>query len=168
MKSVIGDVLLASEFVSYIGAFSSGLRLSLWKDKWLPDILNKEIPCTEGIEPLKILSSEAIKAKWKNEGLPADNMSFENASIISSCSRWPLLIDPQLQGSNWIRGSQGDNLSTININQKHWMRELTKNISEGRAVLLEGIQEEIEATLDPLLSRSIVKKGASYSLELGA
>lgn len=95
-------------------------------------------------------------------------MSFENASIISSCSRWPLLIDPQLQGSNWIRGSEGDNLTPININQKHWMRELTKNITEGRAVLLEGIQEEIEATLDPLLSRAIVKKGASYTLQLGA
>ena len=119
---------------------------------------------TAGIEPLLILTSEAIKAKWKNEGLPEDNMSFENASIISSCSRWPLLIDPQLQGSNWIRGSQGDNLSPININQKHWMRELTKNITEGRAVLLEGIQEEIEATLDPLLARAIVKKAGSYSL----
>ena len=35
-------------------------------------------------------------------------------------------------------------------------------------MLLEGIQEEIEATLDPLLSRAIVKKGASYSLELGS
>jgi dynein heavy chain len=150
--------------VSYIGAFSAKLRLSLWRDSWLPDITNKDIPFTEGIEPLKILSSESIKAKWKNEGLPADNMSFENASIISSCSRWPLLIDPQLQGSNWIRGSQGDNLSIININQKHWMRELTKNISEGRAVLMEGIQQEIEATLEPLLARAIVKKGASYTL----
>ena len=62
---------------------------------------------TDKIEPLMILTTEAIKSKWKNEGLPADNMSFENASIITSCSRWPLLIDPQLQGSNWIRGSQG-------------------------------------------------------------
>jgi dynein heavy chain, axonemal len=168
VKSIVGDVLLASEFVSYIGAFSAKLRYWLWKDNWLPNISAKEIPMTEGIEPLSILTSEAIKAKWKNEGLPSDNMSFENASIISSCSRWPLLIDPQLQGSNWIRGSQGDNLSPININQKHWMRELTKNITEGRAVLLEGIQEEIEATLDPLLSRAIVKKAGSYSLELGA
>ena len=33
-----------------------------------------------------------MKARWKNEGLPANNMSFENASIITSCSRWPLLI----------------------------------------------------------------------------
>lgn len=122
IKCVIGDVLLASEFVSYIGAFSSKLRLELWKVFWLPNISEKEIPMSEGIEPLKILTSEAIKAKWKNEGLPSDNMSFENASIISSCSRWPLLIDPQLQGSNWIRGSQGDNLSPISINQKHWMR----------------------------------------------
>lgn len=127
--------------MSYIGAFSSKLRRELWQDIWLPNIVEKGIPFTEGIEPLKILTTESLKAKWKNEGLPADNMSFENASIISSCSRWPLLIDPQLQGSNWIRGSQGDNLSPININQKHWMRELTKNISDGRAVLLEGIQE---------------------------
>lgn len=129
IKSVIGDVLLASEFVSYIGAFSAKLRQELWRDNWLPNIKDKAIPMTEGIEPLKILSTEAIKARWKNEGLPSDTMSFENASIISSCSRWPLLIDPQLQGSNWIRGAQGDNLSPININQKHWMRELTKNIS---------------------------------------
>jgi dynein heavy chain len=49
-------------------------------------------------------------------------MSLENAAIISSCSRWPLLIDPQLQGSGWVRGSQGENLAAININQKNWMR----------------------------------------------
>lgn len=66
IKSIIGDVLLASEFVSYIGAFSAKLRLWLWKDCWLPNIHEKEIPMTEGIEPLKILTSEAIKAKWKN------------------------------------------------------------------------------------------------------
>ncbi len=66
IKSVIGDVLLASEFVSYIGAFSARLRLELWRDNWLPNIKDKAIPMTEGMEPLKILSTEAIKAKWKN------------------------------------------------------------------------------------------------------
>lgn len=168
IKSVIGDALLASEFVSYIGAFSAKIRLGLWKDIWIPDIIHKQIPMTEGIEPLKILTTEATKAKWKNEGLPADTMSLENAAIISSCSRWPLLIDPQLQGSNWIRGSQGEKLSSINIGQKQWMRELTNCISQGKAVLLEGIQEEIDATLEPLLGRAIVKKGMSYYLEMGS
>jgi dynein heavy chain len=93
---VIGDALLASAFVSYIGAFSAKIRLELWKGTWLPDIINRKIPITEGIEPLKILTTEAMKAKWKNEGLPADPMSLENAAVITSCTRWPLMIDPQL------------------------------------------------------------------------
>jgi len=96
--SVIGDALLASAFVSYIGAFSSKLRLELWKHTWLPDIMAKQIPMTEGIEPLKVLTTEAIKARWNNEGLPADPMSLENATLITSCTRWALIIDPQLQG----------------------------------------------------------------------
>jgi dynein heavy chain len=57
IKSVIGDVLLASEFVSYIGAFSAKLRTELWRDNWLPNIKDKAIPMTENIDPLKILST---------------------------------------------------------------------------------------------------------------
>jgi dynein heavy chain len=60
--SVIGDALLASAFVSYIGAFSARLRKELWKVKWLPDITEKKIPITEGIDPLKILTTEAMMA----------------------------------------------------------------------------------------------------------
>ena len=52
---------------------------------------------TPEIDPLKILTTEALKAKWKNESLPADPMSLENAAIITSCSRWPLMIDPYLK-----------------------------------------------------------------------
>ena len=49
IKSIIGDVLLASAFVSYIGAFSAKLRVGLWRDAWIPDILSKQIPMTPGI-----------------------------------------------------------------------------------------------------------------------
>jgi len=76
-------------------------------------------------------------------------MSFENASAPDGLS-WSILNCKVQIGSE--------------AHQKHWMRELTKNITEGRAVLLDGIQEEIEATLDPLLARAIVKKAGSYSL----
>jgi len=65
---------------------------------------------------LKILTTDAKMAQWKNEGLPADMMSLENAAIITSSSRWPLIIDPQLQGSIWLRGSLGENLLVLNPN----------------------------------------------------
>jgi dynein heavy chain len=41
-----------------------------------------------------VLTTEAKMAQWKNENLPADPMSLENAAVITSCSRWPLMIDP--------------------------------------------------------------------------
>lgn len=44
---------------------------------------------------------------------------------------------------------------------------LSNAITEGKAVMIEGIQEEIDATLDPLLQRAVIKKGKSYILELG-
>lgn len=165
--SVIGDALLASAFVSYIGAFSAKLRLELWKQTWLPDILERKIPITDGIAPLKVLTTEAIMAKWKNENLPADPMSLENASIITSCSRWPLMIDPQLQGQTWIRQREGENLSVIGLGSNKWLQQLINQIPMGRSVMIEGIQEEIDATLDPLLQRAIKKQGSRYVLEMG-
>lgn len=44
----------------------------------------------------------ALQAKWANEGLPTDPLSVENGAIVSASSRWPLLVDPQLQGLKWI------------------------------------------------------------------
>lgn len=122
---------------------------------------------TAGIEPLMILTTEAKKAAWKNDGLPADPMSLENATVITSCSRWPLIIDPQLQGSIWIRGKEGDNLVTINVTQAKWLGKLTQAITLGKSVLVEGVQQEIDPTLDPLLQRAIMKKGKNYTLEMG-
>ena len=53
---------------------------------------------TLGIEPLDLLTNDSQKAQWQNEGLPADRISIENGAIITNCNRWPLVIDPQLQG----------------------------------------------------------------------
>ena len=37
----------------------------------------------------------------------------------------------------------------------------------GKAVMIDGLTEDIDATLDPLLSRQIKVKGSSCTLELG-
>mmetsp|Transcript_9661 Transcript_9661/g.9356 ORF Transcript_9661/g.9356 Transcript_9661/m.9356 type:complete len:345 (+) Transcript_9661:397-1431(+) len=108
--TMIGNALVSAAFVSYIGPFSYSFRVKLWKDIWLPDIENRKIPFTEGVDPLKVLATESDQAKWKTQGLPADRVSLENASIITSCKRYPLLVDPQLQGQKWIRGKEGNDL----------------------------------------------------------
>jgi len=91
---MIGNALISAAFVSYIGPFSAGFRNSLWRDTWIPDIILKKIPFTDGIDPLEILANVAEQARWKTQGLPADRVSLENASVVCSCNRYPLLIDP--------------------------------------------------------------------------
>jgi len=91
---MIGNALLSAAFVSYIGPFNAVFREKLWKLNWLEDIKQKKIPFTEGVDPLYVLANLSDQAVWKKEGLPADRVSLENAAVFTSCSRWPLIIDP--------------------------------------------------------------------------
>ena len=186
--TVIGDSLLAAEFVSYIGPFSAYFRQILWRDMWLPNIKDKKIPITDEIEPLKILTNSDIIAKWKNEDLPEDQMSIENAAIITNSNRWPMIIDPQLQGGNWINrhvanpenfkrtvtkkeenteegaaATDGnEQLLIVSLTADRWEQKLEEAISNGRIVLLENVTQDIDPILDPLLSRAFIfKKGSS-------
>eukprot|EP00742_Colponemidia_sp_Colp-10_P004139 GILJ01004417.1.p1 GENE.GILJ01004417.1~~GILJ01004417.1.p1 ORF type:complete len:2854 (+),score=646.67 GILJ01004417.1:919-8562(+) len=162
--SVVGDALLSSAFVSYIGAFSAAFRSSLWQEKWMPDLIAKDIPISKGVDPLKVLASDADQAKWKNEGLPADRVSLENAAVITSCQRWPLMIDPQLQGIKWIKQREGEQLTIIQLTMPKWLKQLETAITLGRSMLIENITEHLEPVLDPVLTRSTYKRGRNTLL----
>ena len=113
--TMIGNTLLSAAFVSYIGPFSYTFRNNLWLETWLPNIQELKIPFTEGVDPLSILSTPSQQAVWAAEGLPADRVSIENAAVVVSCSRYPLLIDPQLQGIKWIRGKESEGMVSITL-----------------------------------------------------
>lgn len=49
------------------------------------------------------------QAKWAQEGLQTDTLSVENGAILHSAARWPLFIDPQLQGWRWITQKEAPN-----------------------------------------------------------
>jgi dynein heavy chain len=118
--TMIGNALVSAAFVSYIGPFNAQFRNELWSIQWLNDIIEKKIPYTEGVDPLQVLSTASDQAIWKTQGLPADRVSLENASIVVSCKRYPLLIDPQLQGIKWIKGKEGTEMVTIQLSQAKW------------------------------------------------
>ena len=71
---------------------------------------------------MSLLTDEAVIANWNNEGLPSDRMSTENATILSNCQRWPLMVDPQLQGIKWIKNKYGDDLKVIRIGNKGFVK----------------------------------------------
>lgn len=164
--TLVGDVLLAAAFVSYVGAFNQAFRKNLWEGKWIPDLNERKVPITEGVDPLFVLADDSAFAKWKNSGLAADRISLENGAIVTSCSRWPLMIDPQLQGSKWIKQKVKD-LKVVQLTQKKWLETITQAVQDGDPVLLESLGEDLEASLDPILSRAFSQKAGAKYVEIG-
>ena len=162
-----GDCMLAAGFVSYLGAFDQQLREELWKNKWTNDLLQRKIPMTDASDPLTLLTDDGNNAKMISEGLPSDRISIENGSIVTNCKRWPLIIDPQAQGIKWIKEKEEGNIDVIQLSQKNWLKTIERAIVNGRCVMIENLDSEIDATLDPVLSRAIYKKGRSLFLKLG-
>lgn len=170
-KCLVGDVLLSSAFVSYIGAFDSSFRKVLWKDTWLADLCSREIPTTEEADPLDILSDDAEICVWLHDGLQSDRMSIENGCIATSVHRWPLMVDPQLQGLDWIQHHAANargtsNVVNISAGQGDWVKKLAHATSNGFAVIITGISETLDSQLTPLLSRAVYKKGKQLLVQL--
>ncbi|CCW66761.1 unnamed protein product [Phytomonas sp. Hart1] len=167
---LVGDVLLSSSFVSYIGPFSGAFRERIVHGEWVPHIKKLGIPMTESLDPtMDVLTSEAAVASWNNEGLPSDRISTENGAIMTNCLRWPLIIDPQLQGVRWIRTREEKNsLRVIQTTQKNWQHVLQTCIENGTPCLIESLSEFIEPVLDGVLSRQVFRKGGKQFIKLGA
>lgn len=103
---------------------------------WKPFIkaVQPTIPTTEDSDPLSLLTDDAQIAKWNNEGLPNDRMSVENATVLTNSARWPLMIDPQLQGIKWIKNKYGDELKVIRLGQKAYLDVIENALREGETV----------------------------------
>ncbi|XP_069077648.1 dynein axonemal heavy chain 11-like [Pleurodeles waltl] len=160
-ETLCGDVLLTSAFISYAGSFSKKYRHELVDSLWMPYLRSQKvlIPMTEGLDPISMLTDDATIAKWNNEGLPSDNMSTQNGTILTNCERWPLLIDPQLQGIKWIKSRYGSNLKVIHLGQRGYVDIIEQAVVVGDPVLIENLEETIDPILDPLLGRHTLKKG---------
>ncbi|XP_070790567.1 dynein axonemal heavy chain 9 [Pituophis catenifer annectens] len=160
-NALCGDVLLITAFVSYLGYFSKKYRQDLMDHAWKPYLkqLKVAIPVTPSLDPLKMLTDDADIAAWQNEGLPADRMSAENATILTNCERWPLMVDPQLQGIKWIKAKHGEDLRVTRIGQKGYLDIVEQALGAGEVVLIENLEESVDPVLGPLLGRETIKKG---------
>ena len=57
---------------------------------------------------------------------------------------------------------------SIQLNQKNWMKKVELAVGNGQVLMIESIGVDIDAVLDPLLSRQFVKKGKALYVKLGA
>ena len=96
--NVVGDVLVSSGVVAYLGAFTVDFRSSCVKE-WHKLCRQKNIPCSDSFSVSATLGEPVKIREWNITGLPVDSFSVENGIVVSNSRRWPLMIDPQ--GRQW-------------------------------------------------------------------
>merc|ERR1719387_2135592 len=69
------------------------------------------------------------------------------------------MIDPQLQGVRWIKQRYGEDLTVLQLTQNQWLQRVIMCIQMGGSLLIEAVGSEIDAILDPVLSRAVIRRG---------
>ena len=123
-------------FISvYIGPFTQTYRERLWTS-WVDICLKKEISVSKK-GYISLLSAPIEIQEYYTQGLPRDHFSTENAVLLRNCHRWPLMIDPQGQGKQWLLGLEKENLTIIPYGSVHMLTDIENAIRIGTSVLIE-------------------------------
>jgi len=72
---LLGDCLLCSSFLSYVGPFDYFFRKQMVYEHWYNDIKDKTVPLSENFHLDNLLTNDVEKSKWASEGLPSDELS---------------------------------------------------------------------------------------------
>merc|ERR1719395_233 len=122
------------------------------------------------LNPISVLATAQEIASWSQDTLPADPVSTENGSIVSNTARWPLIIDPQLQGISWLRHKEGHasrNCQIVRLGQKDMMRKLERALESGHTIIIENLGESLDAVLAPVIQRATIKRGRTLYVKVG-
>ncbi|XP_047349425.1 dynein axonemal heavy chain 8 isoform X3 [Vespa velutina] len=167
IERLVGDVVILTGFLSYCGPFNQEIRVLLQR-KWFDFLRDKDIPCSKTINIVDVLTDTATIGEWNLQGLPTDELSIQNGIIVTKAIRYPLLIDPQLQGKTWIKNKEKDfELQITLLSHKYFRNHLEDSVSLGRPLLIEDVAEELDPVLDNLLEKNFIKIGTTYKVKLG-
>jgi len=101
MATLIGDALLAAAFLAYIGFFDQHYRAMLM-GKWQSYLSLTGVSHKNDLSVVEYLSTPDERLVWQANQLPVDELCVENAIMLQRFNRYPLVIDPSGQASQFL------------------------------------------------------------------
>ena len=154
--------LLSSAYITYMGGQNENVREKILME-WLSATKMSDFNFRT------FLSTETQMLTWKKEGLPADTLSVENAIMITTTEKTPLIIDPATQASEWLKTSlkkHSENVEILNHQDSKFNTNIELAIRFGKTLIIQEV-DGIESMLVPILRKDLMQQGPRQVVQIG-
>ncbi|TIC37063.1 hypothetical protein E3Q09_01001 [Wallemia mellicola] len=168
MSTIVGDVLLSAAFLAYAGFFDQQYREGMWNG-WSTYLSDAGIKYKQELSFADYLSTADDRLSWQSKSLPADTLCTENAIMMKRFNRFPLIIDPSGQASNFlINEYKGSNrkLNVTSFSDNSFLKQLESAMRFGNPILVQDV-EFLDPIINPILNKEIRRTGGRILIRIG-
>ncbi|XP_030854690.1 cytoplasmic dynein 1 heavy chain 1 [Strongylocentrotus purpuratus] len=166
MSTILGDVLLSSAFMAYAGYFDQMMRQNLF-NSWAGHLQKARIKFRHDIARVEYLSNADERLHWHASALPSDDLCTENAIMLKRFNRYPLIIDPSGQATEFIMNEYRDKkITKTSFLDDAFRKNLESSLRFGNPLLVQDV-ENYDPILNPVLNREVRRTGGRVLISLG-
>merc|ERR1719204_2345191 len=113
------------------------------------------------------LSTADERMLWQSNNLPADDLCVENAIMLKRYNRYPLIIDPSGQATEFIMNEYKDKkITKTSFLDDAFRKNLESALRFGNPLLVQDV-ESYDAILNPVLNKELRRTGGRILITLG-
>jgi len=152
--------------LAYAGYFDQQYRQSLFT-RWCAHLQSANIQYRSDIARTEYLSNPDERLRWQANALPADELCTENAIMIKRFNRYPLIIDPSGQATEFILNEYKDRkITRTSFLDDAFRKTLESALRFGNPLLVQDV-ENYDPILNPVLNRELRRTGGRVLITLG-
>ncbi|XP_056446392.1 cytoplasmic dynein 1 heavy chain 1 [Gadus chalcogrammus] len=166
MSTIAGDCLLSAAFIAYAGYFEQQMRQNLFTT-WSHHLQQANIQFRTDIARTEYLSNADERLRWQASSLPADDLCTENAIMLKRFNRYPLIIDPSGQATEFIMNEYKERkITRTSFLDDAFRKNLESALRFGNPLLVQDV-ESYDPILNPVLNREVRRTGGRVLITLG-
>ena len=158
VASITTTGLAAAGFITYLGSANESKRAEILAE-WLGVLKIQKFSFSQ------FMCNESGLLKWKAEGLPADELSIENAIILLNSAKTPLIIDPSTQGLVWLNLLKNQEHDCLN-KYPRFVTQLELAIRFGKTLIVQE-NDCLEGMMFPILRKDLLHQGPRWVVNIG-
>ncbi|XP_053664403.1 dynein axonemal heavy chain 2-like [Anopheles marshallii] len=146
---LIGDTLLAAGFLTYLGPVNIETR-TYFLGQWLIDLETLDTPFTRQFSLAAYFYDPGVLIRWHENGLPPDDFSAENATILMKSTRVGLIVDPQEEAQKWLIAELEGRVKLVDFDDEICESMLVETFERHEPLMVENINRQNVCQLDEL------------------